>query len=276
MNRIYTISSLKIKKPITLFLISDLHYFTSKDIKKYQFILTSIKAKKPDYVCVTGDILDSADVFDTDKILGFFRDCSKYSKVMLVLGNHDVTIGDKYKVLYKKPEFFEKLSHIPNLNILDNKMVEENDICFYGVEYPLSFYYDGKEKEFDYNSFFPVWDSRKKDKFQLLLIHTSTEIIDRFSSIPFVNKMDLVVSGHTHNGMVPKILEPLFRNNGLISPGKKWFPKNVRGKLTKKNTTFIISGGVTKLSKRSHLEKIDFLWKHEITEIYLVPEKFQE
>ena len=43
---------------------------------------------------------------------------------------------------------------------------------------------------------------------------------------------DLLLSGHTHNGMVPKILNKLLKKNqGIIAPNKKLFPEIARGKI---------------------------------------------
>jgi hypothetical protein len=42
--------------------------------------------------------------------------------------------------------------------------------------------------------------------------------------------VNLILCGHMHGGIVPNCLRKIFRHNGIISPSKSVFPKNVYGK----------------------------------------------
>ena len=53
----YDIES-KINKKIVL--LSDIHYYNKKDIKKLNKILKKIQSINPDYICISGDLIDEA------------------------------------------------------------------------------------------------------------------------------------------------------------------------------------------------------------------------
>ena len=87
---------------------------------------------------------------------------------------------------------------------------------------------------------------------------------------------DLVLSGHMHNGLILRILDKIIKNNyGLISPDKRFFAKNTRGKIKTKYYTIIITGGITKLSPSSTkiLSKLNGLYPISINKITVKGEK---
>ena len=82
-----------------------------------------------------------------------------------------------------------------------------------------------------------------------------------------------------HNGMVPRILDKIIKNNyGIISPDKHLFINNARGKIVNKYYTLIISGGITKLSSSSSkiLSKLNFIYPISINKIKIKGEKNNE
>ncbi len=274
MIRNYQEKSSKIKKEVILFLITDLHYYSAKDLKKYQIITSEIKKQTPDFVMIGGDLLDCAFINDADLLIEEIKVWAKWSKVLVGIGNHDITTEKEKE--QKNIEFFKKLKLVPNVFVLDNETLETDDIRFIGVTLPYHYYYrkqeDPTELEQFLNQKFP--NSFDDKKINILLIHSSIGLTlhQKLSNIKVLNNIDFIFSGHTHNGMVPKILERIMKNNGFIWPNKKLFPKLVRGKFEYQNITFIISGGITKLSKRSGFSFFDRFWKHEITVITIKPD----
>lgn len=274
MIRNYQEKSSKIKKEVTLFLITDLHYYHAKDLKKYQMITKEIQKKTPNFVLIGGDLLDSSFVNDEDLLIGEIKKWSQYSKILIGIGNHDITTskekGQENKI------FFQKLKSIPNVVILDNDILETSDIRFIGVTLPYYYYYRKQENPKELEQFInqKFKESYDDKKINILLIHSSIGLTlhQNFSHIKVLKNVDFILSGHTHNGMVPKILEGVMKNDGIIWPNKKLFPKLVRGKFQYQNFTFIISGGITKLSKRSGLNFLDHFWKHELTMITIKPD----
>ena len=56
-------------------------------------------------------------------------------------------------------------------------------------------------------------------KINILLAHDPT-ITSKYDMTSY----DMVLSGHTHNGMIPKILEKMVKNRGFISHANRLFP----------------------------------------------------
>lgn len=264
MIRNYIKTSSKIKREITFFLISDLHYFKPKDMKKYQFILEEMSEKKPDYCIIAGDLLDSSKVIHENFLIDFIKACSLETTILIGIGNHDITYVHKNKVLYdRNKEFYRQLNKIENVFVLDNQKFETENLYIHGITLPYAYYYG----DLDINQFLNQYIKKTTSKkLNILLLHDASSIYN-FD----IGAYDMVLSGHTHNGMIPKVLEKVVKNRGLISPAKKWFPKRVRGRLQIKNIDVIISGGITKLSKRSKFYFLDKFWNHEITIITVKP-----
>ena len=79
-----------------------------------------------------------------------------------------------------------------------------------------------------------------------------------------------------HNGLILRILDKIIKNNyGLISPDKRFFAKNTRGKIKTEYYTIIITGGITKLSPSSTkiLSKLNGLYPISINKITVKGEK---
>lgn len=264
MIRNYIKKTSKIKKEVTCFLISDLHYFKPKDLKKYQFILEELHKIKPNYLIIAGDLLDSSKVIHETLFINFLKACSLETTILIGIGNHDITYLQGKETLYdRNKEFWKQLNKIKNVFVLDNAKYETEEICIHGITLPYNYYYGN----LDINKFLNQYlEKLNSQKLNILLIHDAGSIFNYN-----IDSYDMILSGHTHNEMVPKLLEPIFKNRGLISPSKRLFPKKIRGRFPIGNAEAIISGGITKLSKRSQLNIFDYFWKHELTIITLKP-----
>ena len=91
-----------------------------------------------------------------------------------------------------------------------------------------------------------------------------------------LRNFDLILCGHTHNGMVPDFLNFLFKGNmGIISPRKNLFPKIAKGKIEKEinnhKITIIINGAITKLSNQSGkiLSNLNFIYNKSVNKIII-------
>ena len=111
------------------------------------------------------------------------------------------------------------------------------------------------------------------------MIHSPIRLVDK-EVLSYLNEYNLLLSGHTHGGMVPDILSKFFKNNqGIIAPNKRLFPDVARGKIETyikdKKITLIITSGITKLSSHSAkiLNKLNFVYNIDMNKIIITNKK---
>ena len=233
--------------------ISDIHYVNNKDIKKLEKLLKVLNKYNADYICIPGDIIDNNDTIDKNYIISWLERLSKNNTVIMSLGNHDLRIDDeiaKYKY-YVDDNFINKLSNIDNLYLLNNSSKSYKDIYFYGYTESFDYYY--KNNDEDKNIMNKELDKYKvcndlPNKYRVLLMHSPLCL--KYKDIKEkLNCYDLILCGHMHNGVMPPILDDIFRGNrGIVSPNKRLFPKFARG-IIKNNNTVVISSGITKMAR---------------------------
>ena len=244
-------------------LIADIHFSNKFKTEIFQEIVDNIKTNNPDYICIVGDIIDYTEIENSDNIdllYNFIKDLSKIAKVIITLGNHDVTMLEKnkgktpFKHKYKYPDALVKnIKAIKNATLLSNEVYEEKNIRFIGYEESYEAYYDEK------NGYKIALDEINKlisdiddKKYNVLLSHNPLNFTlnDMYKDIKNFQKINIILSGHTHNGMLPNFMKT---NHLLISPRKKWFTKDGRGHIIKDGVDIIVTGGITKLSERANV-----------------------
>lgn len=272
----------KITKDINIIHIADIHFNKDTKDKKLDQIKEEIYKNNPDYVVITGDIIDdptvTRDKINIKRLLIFLTDISSRTKVIISLGNHDIFRTDDYK-------FFKNLNELKNIYVLNNDIYIDEFIYISGFTLPTNYYYNmNKEESKDI-----LIDHLKKYKKlttnlpvfipKVSLIHSPIRLADK-EVLEILKEYDLLLSGHTHGGLVPKFLNKLFKNNqGLIAPNKKIFPDIARDKIEKnlfnKKITIIITGGITKLAARSTkiLNKLNFVYNMDINKIIITNKK---
>ena len=236
-NTFYNINN-KLNKNIVL--ISDLHYQNKKDIKILNNLLETIKQLKPDYICIPGDITHQAFIEDENEYINWFKKTSKIAKVIISIGNHEFYINKHKKIYGLNEKLLKKISSIENIHILDNKNTIIDNINFIGLSIPIE-YYEEKSKSKDFYKCLKHIKTYKK-YYNVLLCHSPMNICDK-KILNNIN-VDLILCGHMHGGIVPKFMRKTFKHNGLISPNKRLFPKNVYGNIKINNTSIIISSGI--------------------------------
>ncbi len=270
----------KLNKELTFVHISDIHFNINTKAKKLSDITDAIFNINPNYIFITGDLVDNKNIVNNKnkikELVTFLSTLSRISPVILSLGNHDI-LSDNDLV------FFNKLNEIKNIYVLNNSTYEDDFIYVTGHTLEHSYYYNitGYEslelllKNLSDNK--DIITKLPKSKYKIALIHSpvllsNNEVIDK------LQEYDLVLSGHMHNGMVPRCIDKLIKNNyGIVSPGKHLNAKNARGLIKTENYTIIISGGITKLSLHSSklLSKLNFIYPISINEIKIKGEKKQ-
>lgn len=272
------LSSKKLKKDITFIHIGDIHYNETTSTKKLEYIKYAIEDAHPDYIFITGDLLDRPKITKNKEkiklLVSWLNSLGNIAKVFISLGNHDIILEEDYK-------FFNKLNDINNIYVLNNQSYEDENVFISGFTLPTNYYYN-IEKHEDENALletlqnnFNLVTNLPKKKYKVALIH-SPILLSEKKVIEKLKEYDLILSGHMHNGLIPRILDKIIKNNyGLISPDKRFFAKNTRGKIKTKYYTIIITGGTTKLSPSSTkiLSKLNGLYPISINKITVKGEK---
>lgn len=272
------LSSKKLKKDITFIHIGDIHYNETTSAKKLEYIKYAIEDAHPDYIFITGDLLDRPKITKNKEkiklLVSWLNSLGNIAKVFISLGNHDIILEEDYK-------FFNKLNDINNIYVLNNQSYEDENVFISGFTLPTNYYYN-IEKHEDENALletlqnnFNLVTNLPKKKYKVALIH-SPILLSEKKVIEKLKEYDLILSGHMHNGLIPRILDKIIKNNyGLISPDKRFFAKNTRGKIKTKYYTIIITGGITKLSPSSTkiLSKLNGLYPISINKITVKGEK---
>lgn len=272
------LSSKKLKKNITFIHIGDIHYNETTSTKKLEYIKYAIEDAHPDYIFITGDLLDRPKITKNKEkiklLVSWLNSLGNIAKVFISLGNHDIILEEDYK-------FFNKLNDINNIYVLNNQSYEDENVFISGFTLPTNYYYN-IEKHEDENALletlqnnFNLVTNLPKKKYKVALIH-SPILLSEKKVIEKLKEYDLILSGHMHNGLIPRILDKIIKNNyGLISPDKRFFAKNTRGKIKTEYYTIIITGGITKLSPSSTkiLSKLNGLYPISINKITVKGEK---
>ena len=270
--------SKKLKKDITFIHIGDIHYNETTSAKKLEYIKYAIEDAHPDYIFITGDLLDRPKITKNKEkiklLVSWLNSLGNIAKVFISLGNHDIILEEDYK-------FFNKLNDINNIYVLNNQSYEDENVFISGFTLPTNYYYNIEKHEDEdalletlQNNFNLVTNLPKK-KYKVALIH-SPILLSEKKVVEKLKEYDLILSGHMHNGLIPRILDKIIKNNyGLISPDKRLFAKNTRGKIKTKYYTIIITGGITKLSPSSTkiLSKLNGLYPISINKITVKGEK---
>ncbi|MDD3340749.1 MAG: metallophosphoesterase [Bacilli bacterium] len=231
---------------------SDTHYWFGYKNKILTSILEKVKELHPDYICITGDLLDQAPVAESPFIknyLSFLEQLALVAPVVVILGNHDQTVfRNKKEVYIENRTFIKQLKNISNLHLLQNERIELPSIKITGYtpEPGLFKEEENRKQEFIEGINQCFLNKKKEDTYNILLLHSPLLISSKEVSkdINIVENTDLILCGHTHGGILPIYGKG---NKGLIGPYKKLFPMYARG-MVEGNPKVIIHGAIIKLS----------------------------
>ena len=255
------ITSPKVKKEVKFLLISDIH--KSKYIKKDNLL----KLKKDlkdfdsiDYILIAGDIIDSPKYLIKEEFIEELKTSLKEfiedKPTYIVLGNHDI-VGDKPEDEYS----YQILNSIDNIMCLKNEeIIDIDDISIKGFCPKLTYYTKHHSNKNEFEKQFKELKTHKfnKNKFNILLTHDPVSIIkiSTKNNECIDNKIDLVISGHMHNGLTPRIIHKVTNHRGLVGPYYTFFPRYAHGTIKIKDTNFIILGAVNPIIKAPLYNKL--------------------
>ena len=224
----YQIVSEKIKTPVKILQISDLH---SSDYGKNGIeLIKAMKDISPDVVVMTGDILDNR--APNGECFRFLRMIASLYKCYYVSGNHEVYTHRVDAIKAKLISYGIRVLEGENETV----SIGEQNIVIGGVSDPI----ESPDRQGR------LWEDQLTDcgkdlggdEFSVLLSHRP-ELISYYEETPF----DLVLTGHAHGGQViiPKLI------NGLYAPHQGFLPKYAGGEYVMANGgKMIVSRGLSK------------------------------
>ena len=262
-NKYYNLSNTYNKRIV---LISDIHYFNKKLIPNLYQLLNEVKNLKPDYICISGDIVDDKNIKDQGYLVDWFKDLSTVSKIIISLGNHDFYYNHEPDESYDK-ELFDQIDRIKNIYVLDNRVYSNCGINFIGVTLHNEYYENGEHSD-DFIYFMNKKFPNLSSGYNVMLMHSPYNT-NSLKKLKCSKNLNLVLSGHMHGGLTFEFLKKILRGRGLINPQNGLFKKYCYGKYNIDGTNLIITSGITKLSKSHKIGLFSFLYKSEITIIDL-------
>ena len=103
-------------KNVKICLISDIHFDKDYNLNIFEEIIKNIKENKPNFICISGDILDHADVIDYKDIIKDINELLSFS----VFECFSKMLG-KYASVYDMVEFINSKYSNKDIIILDSK-----------------------------------------------------------------------------------------------------------------------------------------------------------
>ena len=254
-------------------LISDIHYYQNFNTKVLNNITKQMVINKPNYICIAGDILDKTNITNVDPLIDWLKHLSNIAPLFIVLGNHDIKIGKhKHWLSNRNDVFIDKIKDFVNIHYLENESIVINNVCFYGFN--LSFdYYEIQNETYESfcNEIKNIDSNYNDDTYNVLLFHSPINIYKYLynNKTCNMNKSDIILSGHMHNGGIPfwitNIFNKVFRTTrSVASPDRSLFPKYAQGRVYEEKEGYIYEG-ITKLSKsQGFLHMFDFIYHKKV------------
>jgi predicted MPP superfamily phosphohydrolase len=217
--RIY---SKKVRNNFKITQISDFH---SNNLINLENMVDRIKKFDPNFIVLTGDIIDSNDM-KLDTVIKLFEALLKLNKeIYFVQGNHE-NRSELYKDL--KDEM-ERLGIIILEDSSTTIIVNNEKINLTGLKfYPKS----REDKEITYYQ--DTIKDLNLDYYNILLRHSPNNVEDILNG-----NEDLIICGHTHGGQVRM---PLI--GAIVAPGQGLFPKLDKGIFRIDDTNLYIDSGL--------------------------------
>lgn len=232
--RRYTFSSEKIKKPVKLVMLSDLHdYQYGKDNIQ---LLDAIEKEAPDAVVLAGDMITAGKKEKFEKTVAFLETMKDRYPLYYAYGNHEQKIKLYTEYYGDLGERYEKALTEVGISPLCNARVSlpEWGICIYGLEIGHAYFQRFKTKPFPKGYLESLIGKKDGETFNVLLAH-NPEYFPEYAEWG----ADLVLSGHVHGGIVRL---PFL--GGVISPAIRLFPKYDGGLFMEKDSHMVLGRGI--------------------------------
>ena len=210
---------LKSDLPVKILSAPDIHYQPSVTRDLFTMLVRYARETKPDFIVMPGDQIETIDFIDNTKNKEFFesiiKDLSEIAPVIMIPGNHeikDLNFKSSLKDDTKALKYFDSLNKIKNVYFLNNEQTTINGATFLGFNPRIGSYMKSDKKTEDefIEDYLKSGLKMAEDAYNILLTHSPLQIVRKgvYSSISdFSELTDLVVTGHFHDGYLPKVLD---------------------------------------------------------------------
>lgn len=262
------------KKELKICILSDIHFSYRVRNKKLNALREKLENRKPDYIFIPGDIVDSNNMIEKPseekRLLKWLESLGKIAPTILSEGNHDVyhktdkaerkATGDRWAI-YKNPNFRKKVNKLENVFYLDNEAFEDKNVYVFCLTLSPKTYCLLKEEKGTMRASKTGEDIEEflknlkkvekkiknlpKEKIKFALIHTPASLSEKKIKSE-LSEFDFLVSGHMHNGLVTPLFFELWPSDrGIVNPARKVGAKNTRLSKRTLKEGLIITGAVT-------------------------------
>ena len=204
--------------------ISDLH--GANFGRGNERLLAKVAAAEPDYIVITGDLVDQYRGIDWADVEQIATDLAAIAPAYFVTGNHEWATGDVPKL--------KELLRGCGVTVLSNEYVslrrDNQRIVLAGIDDPNG-YADQKTPEELAAELYEA----EGNPFWLLLAHRNNRFRDQYSLLG----ADLTISGHGHGGIIR-----LPFTDGLLSVDRTFFPTHTDGFYEDNGETVFVSRGL--------------------------------
>lgn len=192
------VQSNKIKQPVRLAFLTDLHVGTHKKLKWVKKVVKEIEAAKPDAVLIGGDfIVNFGTTADETNHLDPLKQLTDKYPVYAAFGNHEYGLGWpvwEEETWYRVDKIEQIISRLTSLGVIILRndfsclVIREQKICFYGADE----WWSGRTN-FDKLAAYDFTNS-------LIVFGHNPDIVLAYpDKLP---KPDLILAGHSHGGQV--------------------------------------------------------------------------
>lgn len=214
----YTVPLQGVDTPVRIAVISDLHgrEFGRANVR----LVEKIRAQRPDVIFLDGDMIDrSADPADVQRLLELIGTLCEIAPVYFAPGNHEL------EYMETDASLLEQVAAAGAAVVNDSYA----DVTIAGQTLRIGgtmghgFYFGRSQEAFEASPEYRfLQDFEQTDAPKICLAHMPDTFI--FNGAYELWDVDLVISGHTHGGLVR-----LPFAGGLYAPMQGWFPEYDRG-----------------------------------------------
>lgn len=257
----YTVPSAKIKSPVSVAVISDLHGFSYGE-NNYKLLEETAKMK-PQAIFIPGDLLVSKYPRTYALALESLAELVKIAPVYYSYGNHESRLREEECVNHELFEQYMQKVRALGVTVMGTETrsisLSENQVVLSALELELDYYEKGSIVPMKASYMRERLPFEEPEKFHILLAHNPAyaEHYAKWGA-------DVTFCGHNHGGLVriPGV-------GSLVSPQLTLFPKYDAGKFELEGRSVIVSRGLgthtfhVRVFNRAELLAVEFVPKRQ-------------